>query len=316
MNKILIKELNKMRKLMDLEPIKEFDTTDRTSMSEFMSEETDNVDTLIKMMSKYTPKDYWLVSIGYINNLDMAATANTSKEVEDYGRGLGDDYINSIIDSDEWKSGKMKHPHAERQVKGEKIPATIYIMKTYTCQWLSPEARNKMKADKDAQLMGSFQKYNLPPHEVDPNDRRGADWDPIEGTPFDKHKNTGTKRYVMYRKSKCYADTKPIYFINKGGKIEEISKEKADFFIKLGPRKKSIPKYIAAIEDEQIRQEILGIENMYEFKNLDLQKIPFLNCACVVDGKNVRLTYINKNAGPTGVNPGEFKQFIEREINS
>jgi len=314
--KNLVTEVNKMRKIMGLTSIDEFDTSGRMSMGEFMSEETDNVDTLIKMMSKYTPEDYWMVSVGYLNNSDIPVKVKPSKELEDLGASFKDEYIDSLIGSDEWKSGEMKHPHAGKQVKNEKIPSTIYKLKTYTCQWLSPDARNKMKADRDSKIMGAYTSRGMNPPEINVNDPRGSGWEGIEGTPFDQHANTKNKRFVIYRKTKCYKDSPSKYFINLNGKVEELSREKANFFLKMSQSNndKKMTRNIAAIEDEKIRQEIYDITNMYEFMNLNLEKIPFLNCSAIIDGKTVRLTYVNKNAVPDGLNPGDFKSFIEKEI--
>lgn len=314
--KELLLEINKIRKTMGLNDVNEFDISNRTNVSEFMSEETDNVGTLIKMMSKYTPEDYWMVSVGYLNNTNIPVTVKPSKELEDVGKSFNDEYINSIIGSEDWKSGKMKHPHAAKTVKGEKIPSTIYKLKTFTCQWLSNEARNKMKADKDSQIMAIYKNKGLTPPEIDIDDKRGSGWESIEGTPFSKHINTGTERFVIYRKTNCYKDTPAKYFIRINNTIEELPKEKADFFFKISQTDNTtkMPTRIAMIEDEEMRKEIFNIENMYEFKNIDLSKIPFLNCSCVVDGKTVKLTYVNRNVAPDGVNPGEFAEFIQKQI--
>lgn len=316
MKHTLKEEINKMRSIMELSPIDEFDASGRINMSEFMSEETDNVETLLKLMSKYTPNDYWLVSVGYLNNTNIPVKVKPSKELEDIGKSFNDDYINKIIDSDEWKSGKLKHPHASKIVKGEKIPSTIYKLKSFTCQWLSDESRNKMKGDKDAQVMSAYQKRGLNPPEIEVDDKRGSGWEPIQGTPFSKHSNTGTQRFALYRKTNCYKDSESKFFIKINDKIETLSKERANFFFKISQTNNEVkmPVRMSAIEDIEMRNELWSIENMYEYKNIDLNKIPFLNCTCVVDGKNVKLTYINKNTAPDGVSAGMFKKFIEDEI--
>ncbi len=316
--KNLILEVNKMRGMMGLNPIDEFDTSNRTSMAEFMSEETDNVDTLIKMMSKYTPEDYWMVSVGYVNNTNIPVTVKPSKELEDMGKSFNDEYIENMMNSDDWKSGKMKHPHAAKTVKGEKIPSTIYKLKTYTCQWLSKDARNKMKSDRDSKVMSAYTSRGLNPPEIDVDDKRGSGWEDIEATPFSQHSNTGTKRFVMYRKSNCFKDAPSKYFIKIGDNIQELPEDKAGFYFKMSQTDNStkMPVRMAAIEDEEMRKELFDIENMYEYKNINLEKIPFLNCSAIVDGKTVRLTYVNKNAAPDGLNPGDFRSFIEKEVNS
>lgn len=318
----LLEEVNKMRSMMSLGVINEFNIGDRTGMSEFMSEEADSPDTLIKLMSKYTPKNGWLVTIGYLNNTKILVTVDPTKDLEDKGRAFGDEYIDSIVNSDEWKSGKMKHPHAERTINGEKIYSTIFKLKTYTCQWLNPDARNAMKATRDADTMNAYTTAGVPPIEINPNDPRGGGWENIENTPFDLHKGTpekpgtGNVRFAMYRKANCYKDSPSIFFIKKGDSIEELSKEKVDFFYEISKtdNSKKPSKRLAAIEDEQLRKKLWSIESLYEFKDLNLNKIPFLNCTCEIDGKNVRLTYINRNSAPDGINPGDFKQFIEKEI--
>lgn len=318
--KNLILEVNKMRSIMGLDLINEddFDISGRISMSEFMSEETDNVDTLIKMMSKYTPEDYWMVSVGYINNTNIPVTVKPSKELEDMGKSFNDDNINSIIGSDEWKSGKMKHPHAGKTVKGEKIPSTIYKMKVYICQWLSKDARNKMKSDRESKVIAAYNKRGIQPPETDVDDKRGSGWDDIQDTPFSQHANTGTKKFVMYRKANCFKDAPSKFFIKINDKIEELGKDKANFYFKMSQTDNSVKTStrIAAIEDEEMRKELFDIEKMYEYKNIDLEKIPFLNCSAIVNGKSIKLTYVNKNATPDGLNPGDFKMFIEKEINN
>lgn len=316
MAKDLLVEVNRMRSMMHLPIINEFNAGDRTHMSEFMSEEADSVGTLLNLMSKYTPKDYWLVTVGYLSNSHVPVTVTPSKELEDMGKSLGDDYVNSLIGSDEWKSGKMKHPHAARTVKGEKQPSTIYKLKTYTCQWLSKDARNKMKSAKDSDTLAAYKNAGVAPIEVDIDDKRGSGWAPMADTPFDSHEGTGTQRFVMYRKAGCYRDSPSTFFIKVGDSIQEISKEKADFLFKMAQTDNGVkmPKRLSDIENETLRNQLWAIESLYEFKNFDLNHIPFLNCTCEVNGKPVKLTYINKNAAPLGVNAGDFKSFIEKEV--
>jgi len=317
MSKKLLTEVNKMRSMKSLPLVNEFNTGDRTHMSEFMSEGIDSVETLLTMMSKYTPKDHWLVTIGYLSNSNVPVRVKTSPELEDSGKALGDDYVNSLMGSEEWKSGKMKHPHAGRTVKGEKIPSTIYKLKTYTCQWLGQDARNKIKTQKDSDTLAAYKDAGVDPIEVGPNDKRGSGWSSIEGTPFDSHENTGTQRFVMYRKTGCYRDTPSTYFLKVEDDIQPISKEKASFLFQMSQTKSGVkmPRRLEAIEDEGLRDKLWSIESLYEFKNFDLNKIPFLNCTCEVDGENVKLTYVNKNAAPNGVGEGDFQSFIEGEVN-
>jgi len=317
MSKILLTEVNKMRSMMNLPTVNEFDTGDRTHMSEFMSEGIDSVETLLTMMSKYTPKDHWLVTVGYLSNSNVPVRVKTSPELEDAGKALGDDYVNSLMGSEEWKSGKMKHPHAARTVKGEKQPSTIYKLKTYTCQWLSKDARNKIKTQKDSDTLAAYKDAGVEPIEIATDDKRGSGWSPVEGTPFDSHEVTGTQRFVMYRKAGCYRDTPSIYFLKIGDEIQKISTDKASFLFKMSQANSGVkmPRRLESIEDEALRDKLWGIESLYEFKNFDLKKIPFLNCTCEVNGENIKLTYVNKNAAPNGVSEGDFKSFIEGEVN-
>jgi hypothetical protein len=310
MTKITLKELKNL--------IKEALDENRISASQLMSTETDNVDTLLKLMSKYTPKDGWLVSVGYLSNGDIPVKVNPTPEMEELGKKLAgeDENIRKIINSEEWKAGKMKHPHAKRTENKIEIPSTIYKLKTYTCQFLTKEARHKLKSEKDAQVMAAYKTRGVEPREIEMNDKTGLGWYSIEGTPFEKHAETGTQRYAMYRKTNCYKD-KSKYFIKIDNNIEELTKEKINFYYGISKKDKEdnyIPPKFRYIEDDDLRNELMSIENLYEFKILDLEKIPFLNCTAVVDGKNIKLTYINKNAVPKGVEKGKFASFIENEI--
>lgn len=309
-NFIISEQIKRVRAIMGLNE----GTDDRISAAELVQSTTDNVDTLLKLMSKYQPKDYWYVTVGYLNNVnDMAVTVNPSKDLEDLALSTDNEYIKGLVSSDEWKSGKMKHPHARKTVKKEKIPSTIYKMKTLGCQWLSQKARNKMKADKDSEIMAAYKKRGLPPIKVKNDDKHGLDWENIPGTPFDKHIKTKTKRFVVYRKANCYADSPSVYFIKIGDTIQKISDKEMYFFMKMSSKdtEEKMPKRLMDIEDVELRNEVYAIENLYEFKNLDLEKIPLINCSCVVDGKPVKISYINKNSAPDGVNPGDFANFIQ-----
>ena len=303
---------------MGLQPLNEVNSNGRTRVSDFISTSVDDVDALIKLMTKYTPKDYWFVTIGYINNVDLKVTVNPTKELEDYGRSLGDENIDNILDSPGWKAGKMKHPHAERDIKGVTHPSTIYKMKTYTCQWLSREVRNDMKADNDADLYAAYKKHGLDPANIPMNDKRGLGWNPLadwQYSPFEEHEKTKTKRYVIYRKANCFKDSPSQYFINVNNNIKELTKDQVNFYLSISNNEKTtIAKNLAAIEDESVRNEIASIQNLYEFKGMDLKKITFLNCTCVDNGENVRLTYINKNAVPDGIEPGKFEKYILDEF--
>lgn len=319
-NKISKKERNQILEMYGCKKNiqEDIDISGRMSMGEFLRRETDNVPALIEMMSKYTPKDYWLVRVGYLNNTKINVKVKPSDEIEAMGRGLGDDYITSLLDSPEYKSGKMRHPFAAKTINKQDVPSSIYKLKTYTCQWLSPETRRQMKSAKDFDIMTTYQEYGVEPPEVDLGDKRGLGWSPIEGTPFDKHQETGTQRFVMYRKRGCYTDSPSSYFIKyPDGNIERLSRDKVDFYFKLSQTNNNgltMPQRLAQMEDQELAQKLLNIENLYEFKSINLEKITFINCTADVGGSNVKLTYVNRNAVPDGVEPGSFRQFIEDEI--
>jgi len=315
MDKKILEEINRYRSIVGLDILNEINIKGRTSVSEFNKDEADSVDGLLKLMSEYTPKDGWFVSIGYLNNTKIPVKVAPSDELNKMAADLNDDDINSIINSPEYRSGKMKHPHAGRRVKGEELPSTIYKLKIFTCNWLSEKARKKLKSEKDANIMAAYTSRGLTPHEIKIDNKQGLGWSSIQDTPFDKHDKSGTQRFVMYRKRGCFIDTSK-YFIYKNNKIELLSKEKANFYFKLSNTNNSykIPKEIANIEDETARNEILKIDSLYEFKNLDLNKIPFLTCTCDVDGKHVKLFYINYNTVPDGLEKGRFKDIIKAEI--
>lgn len=319
-NKISKEEKNRILEMYGCKKTiqEDIDISGRMSMGEFLRRETDNVDTLIEMMSKYTPKDYWLVRVGYINNTNINVKVKPSDEIEAMGRGLGDDFITSLLDSPDYQSGKLKHPFAEKTVNKEKIPSSIYKLKTYTCQWLSPETRKQMKAQKDFDVMSMYQKHGIEPPEVDLDDKRGLGWEPIDDTPFDQHINTGNRRFVMYRKRGCYTDAPSLYFIKyPEGNIERLDRDKVNFYFKLSQTNNNgitMPQKLAQLEDQELAKKILSIENLYEFKNILLDKITFLNCTAETERGNVKLSYVNKNVVPDGVEPGSFRQFIEDEI--
>lgn len=51
----------------------EIDEAYRMSMSEFFGDVTDNVDTLLKMFSKYKPNNSWFMTVGYVNNVSSSS---------------------------------------------------------------------------------------------------------------------------------------------------------------------------------------------------------------------------------------------------
>jgi len=75
-----------------------------------------------------------------------------------------------------------------------------------------------------------------------------------------------------------------------------------------------MPQKLAQLEDQELARKILSIENLYEFKSILLDKITFLNCTAETERGNVKLSYVNRNAVPDGVQHGGFRQFIEDEI--
>lgn len=324
MKKQFLSELNKARGLMGLPLLTEDEANGRISMAQSVGRVTSDVDTLLQWITLYQPDDYWTSSIGYISNSDPNRTVNPDPEIERLAGEMDDDYFKSMINNPEYSAGKMKHPHAKYQEKGVKYPSTMYKLKSFTVQWLSNEARNELKAKKDAEVTNIYKKYGISPEEgsVDPWDKRGSGWEDLPGTPFQKHvgneekPGTGNIRYAEYRKVGGLKDGVSVYFIKKGNDIIELTNQQVDFLFKLGPKAKSgIPKRLMQIQDEKARNEIFELENQYEFKNLNLDKMAFIYCSGKDrNGETLKFEYINTNAAPEGVNPGEFKSFIEDYI--
>jgi hypothetical protein len=189
----------------------EISESDRISMSEFFGDVTDNVDTLLKMFSKYQPNNTWFMSVGYVNNVDLSVTIKneTMPELEDIARKLGNPAFTNMVDSEEWSNARdsfgkqkvknFKNPFAPKTVQGEKIPSKVYSSKSFTIQW----GNMRSKADKDADVKSVYDKYGIDWQqggEVDTDDWRGRGWEPMDGTPFSQHKDTKTKRLAIYAK--------------------------------------------------------------------------------------------------------------------
>ena len=292
--------------------------SDRVSMSEFFGDVTDNVDTLLKMFSKYQPTNTWFMTVGYVNNASLNVTVKNEDmdTLETIARKLNNPAFTNMISSDEWgksKSGgkNFKNPFAKKTEKGEKIPSKVYTTKSFTIQW----GNIKKKSDKDAEVKKAYDKYGLDWQsggEIDTNDKRGQGWEEIMGTPFQQHQNTGTKRLAIYTKKEGVKKGKTKYFLNYDGDIAELTPEEVDFVFSLSPKSNEtkMPERLLALQNQEAAQEILSIENAYEFKTLDLSKISYIRCAMNIDGKNVKFSYLNKNVAPDGLNPGDFAQFI------
>jgi len=71
-----------------------------------------------------------------------------------------------------------------------------------------------------------------------------------------------------------------------------------------------MPKRLLDMENQEAAQEIFAMENVYEFKSLDLNKITYVICSMVIDGQTKKFSYVNKNVAPDGLDSGDFAQFI------
>jgi len=109
---------------------KELLSEDRMSMSEFLGDTTDNVETLLKMFSKYQPNDSWFMTVGYANNVKTNVTIKNEDmaNLEAIARKLNNRAFTDMVNSEEWKTAKdsgktFKNPFAPKKVKGESIPS-------------------------------------------------------------------------------------------------------------------------------------------------------------------------------------------------
>ena len=210
----------KSKNLLKENSTNELNEEERISMSEFFGDVTDNVDTLLKMFSKYQPNRTWFMTVGYVNNVSLSVTIKNEEmaKLEDIARKLNNPAFTSMVDSAEWDSSKtggknFKNPYAPRTEKGVKIPSKVYSTKSFTIQW----GNMLSKSDKDAAVKGVYDKYGIEwtdGGEIDTNDKRGSGWDRIEGTPFHQHQSTDTKRLAIYGKKEAIKTGKTKYFLN------------------------------------------------------------------------------------------------------
>lgn len=332
----------------------------RTSMSEFFGDTTDNVDTLLKMFSKYQPTKGWFMTVGYVNNV-MNSRIPASFNAEDIGTfeeiaaklesPTLIKYAQTVMDSPDWervkqtnirdidrasrglgKQGKVKdftpkrsykNPYASvskgfknpetGKVTNEIVsPAKIYSTKSFTVQW--ENIRNK--SDRDSEITKVRDKYGITGDEgsISVDDKRGLGYNRVQGTPFKKHDRTGKSALDMYAKGGVTSN-KSNYFINFEGNIAELTSEEQNFVFKeFVSREKVMPRRLASMENQEAAQEIYNIENIYQMKNLNLEKISYIICSINVDGQNQKFSYINRNAVPDGLKPGEFSEFIEGSL--
>ena len=301
------------------ENFEEINEADRMSMSEFFGDVTDNVETLLKMFSKYQPNQSWFMSVGYVNNVDLSVTIKNENmpELENIARKLGNPAFSNMVDSEEWSTARdtgknFKNPYAPKTEKGEKIPSRVYSTKSFTIQW----GNMKNKADKDADVKKVYDKYGIEwPEggEVDTNDWRGRGWEPIQGTPFSQHKDTGTKRLAIYAKKEGVKAGKTKYFLNFQDDIAELTPEETSFLFSLAPKsyEMKMPKRLLDMENQEAAQEIFALENTYDFKSLDLEKISYIRCTMQINGENKKFSYFNRNVAPAGLNAGDFAKLID-----
>jgi hypothetical protein len=91
-----------------------------------------------------------------------------------------------------------------------------------------------------------------------------------------------------------------------------MSEQETNFVFTLSPKsyEAKMPKRLLDMENQEAAREIYTVENMYDFKSLDLEKISFIRCSMEVDGQNKKFSYLNKNVAPPGLKSGDFSQFI------
>lgn len=292
---------------------------ERTSMSEFFGDVTDNVDVLLKMFSKYQPNNSWFMTVGYVNNVGLNVTVKNENmpELEAIARKLGNPQFTSMVDSEEWVGAKtagknFKNPYAPKTEKGVKIPSRVYSSKSFTIQW----GNIKNKSDKDAAVKSVYDKYGMEwpdGGEIDVNDKRGSGWEPLQGTPFSQHQGTQTKRLAIYGKKEAIKNGPSKYYLNVGTDIAELTPDEANFIFSLSPKsyESKMPKRLLDLENQEAAQEIFDMENTYDFKSLDLEKISFIRCSMKVGDENIKFSYLNRNVAPDGLNAGDLAKFID-----
>jgi hypothetical protein len=284
------------------------------------------------------------MTIGYVNNVGLKVGIVPSDELENIARKLGNPAFTSMVDSEDWKGTKgtfvkasgnprtYKNPYAKsvrnkmgddgKKVVGddgkpvkETIYSKVYSIKGFTVQW----GNIKNKSDKDSEVKAAYDKHGLEwgvDGAIDPNDKRGQGWkttDDLKGTPFQKHDTTKNIRLAMYSKKEGVKHGKSKYFLNYKGDIAELTPDELEYLWTISPKssyEKPMPKRLAMLANQEAAQEIFNLENSYDFKNLNLNKIVYINCSMRIDGEIKKFTYVNKNAAPDGLDAGEFNQFI------
>ena len=337
----------------DMREDKDLNEAGRTSMSEFFgTETTDNVDTLLKMFSKYKPTSGWFMNVGYINNVSKSTIpVNINPENLDEFEGIAAKldnpklkrYLDSMINDPEWtrvkdkysvdqdraarglktkSSGKATYtnPYAARTYKDKEtkekvtIPAKVYSTKNYTIQW----DNLNQKSDRDSEVKKAYDKYGLDWEEgsIPTDDWRGRGWEGVPGVPFSQHKDTGTKRLAIYGKKTALKPHSSKFFINLGGDIAQLTSEETNFIFANSTYSSERPmkKSLRDMENQEAAREIYNLENLYDYKNLNLEKIIYITCSMNIDGENKKFSYINRNAVPDGLKPGEFGELIQDSL--
>lgn len=337
----------------DMHEDKDLNEAGRTSMSEFFgAETTDNVDTLLKMFSKYKPTSGWFMNVGYINNVSKSTIpVNINPENLDEFEGIAAKldnpklkrYLDSMINDPEWtrvkdkysvdqdraarglktkSSGKATYtnPYAARTYKDKEtkekvtIPAKVYSTKNYTIQW----DNLNQKSDRDSEVKKAYDKYGLDWEEgaIPTDDWRGRGWEAVPGVPFSQHKDTGTKRLAIYGKKTALKPHSSKFFINLGGDIAQLTSEETNFIFANSTYSSERPmkKNLRDMEDQEAAREIHSLENLYDYKNLNLEKIIYITCSMNINGENKKFSYINRNAVPDGLKPGEFGELIQDSL--
>ena len=321
---------------------------ERVSMSEFFGDVTDNVDTLLKMFSKYKPNNSWFMTVGYVNNvssLPVNINPENLAEFEEIATKLDNPklkrYLDSMIGSEEWSSVKNKYavdqerasrglktkspgksnytnPYAGRTYKDAEtneqitIPSKVYSTKSFTIQWNNI----KTKAARDSEITTIRAKYGIGDEEgaIPTDDMRGRGYERIPMTPFKQHQGTKNTMIDFYAKGGVKSH-KSKFFINFEGDIAELTPEEANFiFANTKSREKVMPKRLADMANQEAARDIWDMESLYEFKNFNLDNIFYINCTMNIDGDNKKFSYINRNAIPSGLNSGEFSEFIEASL--
>ena len=222
---------------------------ERTSMSEFFGDVTDNVDTLLKMFSKYKPNNSWYMTVGYVNNVSSSSLPVSIKpenlaQFEELAIKIDNPklkkYLDSMVGSEEWSAVKNKYavdqeraakglktkspgkadytnPYAGRKYKDKEtkeeivVPSKVYSTKSFTIQWNNV----KTKADRDAEITAIRAKHGITGDEgsIATDDMRGHGYVRIPGTPFKQHQGTKNMMVDFYAKGGVKSH-KSKFFIN------------------------------------------------------------------------------------------------------